>query len=122
MTEHFSMDEFKCKCGCEMPDHIKENLEHLAPLLEKIRKYFGNHPITVHSGYRCKYWNGKIGGAHQSRHMEGIAADISIEGVRPVALKNGLNVLISKGEIDQGGIGLYKNFVHYDYRGHKQRW
>ena len=122
MTEHFSFEELRCKCGCDVSDEIKKNLHHLAINLEKVRAYFGNRPIKVHSGYRCKYYNVKIRGARQSHHMNGEAADISIEGVTPKELKAGLNEMIDQGGIEQGGIGLYSKFVHYDYRGHKQRW
>ena len=30
--------------------------------------------------------------------------------------------LISEGLISEGGLGLYKTFIHYDIRGTKARW
>jgi hypothetical protein len=40
----------------------------------------------------------------------------------PAEVKNVIELLISEGRMEQGGIGLYPTFVHYDIRGEKARW
>jgi zinc D-Ala-D-Ala carboxypeptidase len=57
------------------PDALMDNLLALANGLEKVRALLGN-PIHVNSGYRCPALNAKVGGASNSRHMTGLAADI----------------------------------------------
>lgn len=53
-----------------------ENLTKLAQdVLEKIRTEYGK-PLIVSSGYRCPKLNTRIGGAKNSDHVYGAAADI----------------------------------------------
>jgi zinc D-Ala-D-Ala carboxypeptidase len=56
---------------------VIENLKFLCNnLLEKIRTLNGNKPIHINSGYRCPKLNTSIGGAKNSQHVFGQAADI----------------------------------------------
>jgi putative chitinase len=55
---------------------VKNNLKILATNLEKIRKFLG-HPLRISSGFRCMELNRKIGGAVDSAHMNGFAADFT---------------------------------------------
>lgn len=58
-----------------------ENLKALCEnVLEKIRLHFGR-PIVINSGYRGPKLNKAIGGAKNSQHMTGQAADIEIAGI-----------------------------------------
>ena len=52
----------------------------------------------------------------------GRAADIVVKGMLPIELSKIIEDLISKGEMLQGGIGIYSSFIHYDIRGTKARW
>ena len=54
----------------------------------------------------------------------GRAADIVVKGMSPLAVHTTIELLIEKGDMLQGGLGLYekKGFVHYDIRGTKARW
>ena len=54
--------------------------------------------------------------------MSARAGDIKIKGMTPKEVKEVIEELISKGEMVQGGVGLYTTFVHYDVRGRKARW
>lgn len=55
---------------------IKENLTALVEkVLDPLRKKFGR-PIIVTSGYRCEKLNKAVGGAKNSQHKVGQAADI----------------------------------------------
>lgn len=56
---------------------ITQNLERLvANVLDPLREVWGK-PIVVTSGYRCPELNKAVGGAKNSHHMQGMAADIS---------------------------------------------
>ena len=56
---------------------ITQNLERLvANVLDPLREAWGK-PIVVTSGYRCPELNKAVGGARNSHHMQGMAADIS---------------------------------------------
>ena len=59
----------------------KGDLEALCLLLEDVRQLIGGKPIRIHSGFRCKTLNTKIGGSKKSQHILGQAADFSVSGV-----------------------------------------
>ena len=40
----------------------------------------------------------------------------------PKQVYDAIEILISNGDMLQGGLGLYNTFVHYDFRGNKSRW
>ena len=53
-----------------------DNLDRLVTnVLDKLRDGWGR-PIIVTSGYRCKELNTAVGGARNSQHLKGQAADI----------------------------------------------
>lgn len=55
----------------------KANMENLINhLLDPIRQMWGK-PIIVNSGFRCVKLNEAVGGAKNSEHMSGCAADIT---------------------------------------------
>ena len=61
------------------------NLTRLAALLEQVRAVVGA-PITISSGYRSPALNKAVGGAANSAHVLGLAADISTAKLAPKAL------------------------------------
>src|SRR5262249_33029383 len=61
-------------------DQIKQ-LKALCELtLEGVRKLCGENPVIVSSGFRSPQLNAAVGGASNSAHMYGCAADITISG------------------------------------------
>ena len=64
---------------------IVANLTRLAILLEQVRALVGA-PITISSGYRSPALNKAVGGAGNSAHVLGLAADISTNKLAPKAL------------------------------------
>ena len=88
-----------------------------------LRDFLGK-PITVNSGYRSPEHNKKIGGVLNSQHVLGLAADIVVKGYTPHQLSNVIEDLIARGDMLQGGLGVYSNFVHTDigYNGKRRRW
>lgn len=64
---------------------IIAGLARVAAMLEQVRTLVGG-PITVSSGYRCPALNKAVGGASNSAHVLGLAADITAPGMSPQAL------------------------------------
>ena len=121
MTKNFKIKEFECKCECDMPLEVYENIIKLASQLQFLRDYTGR-PITINSAYRCPEHNAKVGGSKTSQHLLGKAADITIQSLKPAEVYALIEELIDMGHMLQGGLGLYDTFVHYDIRKTKARW
>ena len=123
LTTNFSLEEFECNDGSITPGEVIYRLQKVAIQLQVLRNYLCL-PITINSGYRSPVYNSKIGGVKNSQHLLGNAADIVVKGLTPVEVHMAIEYLINEGEMLQGGLGLYKNFVHYDigYNGKKRRW
>lgn len=123
MTKNFKLKEFNCKCGCDMPLEVYENIIKLANQLQFLRDYTGR-PITINSAYRCPEHNAKVGGSKTSQHLLGKAADITIQSLKSAEVFMIIEDLIDMGHMLQGGLGLYveKGFTHYDIRKTKARW
>jgi uncharacterized protein YcbK (DUF882 family) len=109
----FTRAEFACKCGCGFDTVDAQLLE----VLIDIRKYFAA-PVTVNSGCRCADYNRKIGGAANSQHLLGRAADIAVKGASPRAIAN----FIENAHPTTMGVGRYRTFTHVDSRTVKARW
>ena len=121
LEKNFSLHEFKCKDGTEVPEDLIDNVKLLAENLQVLRDYI-QKPIIVISGYRTLEYNTKIGGAKRSLHLVAKAGDIVIPGITPLEIKDTILQLIKEGKMKEGGIGIYSTFVHYDVRGWKARW
>lgn len=75
---HFWLREFQCACcGC-VKIHRK-----VVTALEELRAQLGSKPIIITSGFRCVGHNRAIGGAPDSDHLHGWAADIVVDGIMP---------------------------------------
>ncbi len=87
LSEHFDLSELTvsqaaARAGLRnvpLPGY-RENLRRLACALEQIRLLLGGHPIVITSGYRSADVNRLIGGAPQSAHLLGLAADFICPG------------------------------------------
>jgi uncharacterized protein YcbK (DUF882 family) len=121
LTENFSLNEFRSKDGSEFPDHVVSNIKRLSNNLQKLRNHLGQR-ITINSGYRSPAHNKNVGGAPNSTHMRGLAADIVVLGVDPIDVAATIERLIADGEMEEGGLKAYQTFTHYDIRGTKTRW
>jgi uncharacterized protein YcbK (DUF882 family) len=121
ITTNFSLEEFNCKDGSEMPNDVMINVIKLAKNLQVLRDAIGK-TIIVNSGYRSPNYNKRIGGVKDSQHLKGKASDITVKGMTPKEIAKVIEGLIASGKMQQGGIGIYPNFVHYDIRNVKARW
>ena len=121
MTKNFSLHEFSCNDGTPVPKELIPNVEKLAKNLQVLRDHLGE-PLRILSAYRTPEHNAKVGGKKNSFHMKAIAADISCRSKTPKQLHSIIEKLIAERKMNQGGLGLYPGFVHYDCRGTKSRW
>lgn len=121
LTKNFNLSEFASKDGAITPPIVIEKLKLLANNLQVLRDYLGK-PITINSGYRSPLHNVKIGGAKNSQHLFGKAADIVVEGYTPKQVFDAIETLQAQGKMSIGGLHAYNTFVHYDIRGHLARW
>lgn len=114
LSKHFNRSEFDCKCNKCTPIAVDYELVNI---LEDIREHFGV-PVKVTSSYRCESHNKAVGGAKNSKHKLGIAADIQLKGIDPMDVYSYLNSVYPNSY----GFGLYNTFVHVDARSSKARW
>lgn len=115
LSAHFKAHEFACH------DNSDTILIHpaLVLLLEDIRTHFGK-PVSIISGYRTPSYNRRVGGAPNSQHVKGMAADIIVSEVLPK------DVADYAESLEAGGVGRYpgrpNEWVHVDVMGRGRRW
>ena len=97
LSEHFTLAEM-CKTSAKtadgnIPSHVHiENLKRLCRWLERLRQKYNlnikekiknknDEPIIINSGYRSPQVNKAVGGAANSNHLTGCAADIRCLGI-----------------------------------------
>lgn len=68
---------------------------------------------------RCPDYNHEAGGAEDSQHLYGRAADIVVEGIHHDAVADLAERLV---QFRLGGIGRYDTFTHVDVRQGPARW
>lgn len=114
VSENFDREELACNCGCGFAAADVELLE----VLEVVRSYF-DAPVIVTSGCRCENYNAEVGGAVNSMHVKGMAADFQVKGFHAHAVAEWLRTIYP----DKYGIGEYPTWVHLDVRpGPARRW
>lgn len=114
LSTNFKVSEFACHNGA---DTVKVD-SSLVELLQKIRDHFGK-PVHITSGYRTAAYNKSVGGATNSYHVKGQAADITVSDV------SNKEVAKYAESIGCKGVGLYNypgGFVHVDTRSTKYLW
>jgi len=111
IAENFFLYEFECKDG----SHLVQVDENLIRKLQALR-FIVKKPIQVCSGYRTPEYNSKIGGAKNSQHMHGKAADIKIKGYTPQQVAD------LAEEVGFKGLGVYQTFTHVDVRPTLTKW
>ena len=89
---------------------VVENLKKVMYILDMVRVHMGK-PIYINSGYRCKKINDMVGGANNSMHTKGLAADFRTTRVEDVEeMYNFLNERREKFQIKE--LIKYNHFVH----------
>ena len=97
LSQHFTLGEL-CKTSAKtadgnIPSHVHiENLKRQCRWLERLRQKYNlnikekiknknDEPIIINSGYRSPQVNKAVGGAANSNHLTGCAADIRCLGI-----------------------------------------
>ena len=132
LTDHFSLEEFACRCGCGAETDWIEGCRRTAEILEVLRElinskeeyhqYRNSLPdgslkelsVTLDCGVRCPKHNAEVGGAPKSKHLSTMyegAADTWIPGL-PAEQWYAETKGYFRGRI----LYLDKNFVHVDRR------
>lgn len=141
LTRNFHISEFACKDGTKVPEHLIPNVQKLAEQLQILRneinrriavgliviknkagKLIKEVGISVNSGFRTVKYNKKINGAKYSKHLKAMAGDIVCGFISAEDIQEIIEDLIAEGKMEQGGLGKYNLFTHYDVRGRKARW
>lgn len=136
LTKNFKLDEFlnskfyDIDEQCEVFNSYEEscevlfcNIERLARNLQVLRDYLGK-PIKINIAYRPVWYEKKQGRPGTSQHCLGYASDIRVKGLKPSKVINAIEHLILNGQMEQGGLGSYDTFTHYDIGKDniKRRW
>jgi uncharacterized protein YcbK (DUF882 family) len=108
VSRNFTLGELASKDGANIV------LLHPALIiaLQTIRDHVGK-PIRVNSAFRSPTHNKAIGGASNSLHTLGLAADIVIDGMTPIEVASLAN------DMGLGGIKAYPTFTHIDVGRHR---
>ena len=120
LSAHFDTEEFACSCGCGFGTRAGDVNPVLLGGLEMLRALCGGRPVMVTSGCRCAEHNAAIGGARNSEHLRGNAADVAIPGMPACDVADIAAELVDVFE--HGGIGRHVTFTHFDVRGRAARW
>lgn len=117
LTEHFSVSEFRCKCGRKECDAVTMRSAFMRKL-EALRVEWGKK-LAPTSGTRCNYWNehDSVRGSTKSQHLKGNAADFNFYVMKE---KHQFAELAEKFGFNGIGIGIY--LVHIDDRKTPARW
>jgi len=111
-TKNFTSKELACKC-CGVDGTTQE----FADKLQKFRDAVGI-PLTITSAYRCEKHNAAVGGAKNSQHIRGTAADIKWDDIDG----NARSRMLKCAMLIFGGIGIDKKFIHIDSRANETMW
>lgn len=123
LSEHFSLREMTSSLSAKnrgldnTPNsEALANLKNLAAfVLEPLRKLYGR-PIIVTSGYRSSAVNKVVGGAKNSQHVQGKAADIKCIADTVEGNKELFDLIITSGlPFDQVIDEFNLNWVHVSF-------
>ncbi len=121
INEFFTWQEAMCRGGSPVPNELQNDVRYQAALMRKLRLFF-DAPITINSWYRTPEYNAKVAGKPNSIHLKGLACDFTVKGYKPAQVAAAIEGLTRCGTLPEGGLGLYKTFVHWDSRGTRARW
>lgn len=94
---------------------IERNINLLVDsVLDPIRDKFCA-PVIITSGYRCPQVNKLVGGANNSQHMSGCAADFHIKGFTYLMMRQVFLNIYDTLEFDQLIYYRSKNIIHVSY-------
>lgn len=83
LTDHFTLEEMIASASHpeinnKPTPYIQANLLRLCRNVLEPTRIMTGEPLVITSGYRCRTLNTKVGGASNSYHLQGLAADIRV--------------------------------------------
>jgi len=114
LSANFKASEFACRCGC---GQVKVD-QRLVDGLQELREDLGR-PIIITSGYRCPEHNARVGGAANSQHVLGRAADIRVAGMTAAELYSAASRIAAFSGFGRDDA---RGFLHVDVRDNPARW
>ena len=117
-TKNFKASEFACKCGCKF-----NNIDPRVMIMAQVIRDELGVPVRVNSGCRCEKHNAEVGGAKDSKHTKGLAADLSCSKGN-VALWNAAKKLEKQGKLPNLDYCIrYRWGIHIDCGGKRNtKW
>lgn len=117
LSKNLSRHEMACRCGCGFDTVDFELVNCLQDCVDNFALETGYKTHLIITGpNRCESRNMAAGGAAESQHVYGRAADFKLkangEWIDPEEVYNYLH----KKYPEKYGIGLYMNRVHFDTR------
>ena len=121
VSKHFTVGEVTNRDSRRIPKDFqtKRRIKKFAKELDFIREKY-NCPIVINSWYRPPHINAAVGGASNSQHIQGWAADVEFRTSQEKKLRIEQDLVRTWN----GGVGIgqaTKGFTHLDL-GRKRRW
>jgi GH24 family phage-related lysozyme (muramidase)/uncharacterized protein YcbK (DUF882 family) len=122
VSKYFTVKEVTQRDNRRIPKDpvVIANILKLAVELDKVREKWGK-PIGVTSWYRPVGVNAEVGGAFNSTHIDGIAADIYDIGGKEYEFEDFLDKFWGNRALGYG-VASGKGFSHLDLRDDGRRW
>jgi hypothetical protein len=127
ISPHFTWGEVFTNCSeletQNCPLTFLKNAQKQAATMESVREVF-DAPIVVHSWYRDKAHNARIGGAEKSLHLRGLATDFHVVGYEGAIKNRAVQVKLDSLPFlqDKGLEWTNGEWTHVDTRGYKARF
>lgn len=114
-TKNFRVSEFACHCGCG----YNVINQYVVDMCQTIREELGV-PVRVNSGCRCEGNNERVGGVKGSKHVKGLAADLSCS-LGAVKMFEAVKKLKAEGKLPELDYCIrYKWGIHIDCGGKRR--
>lgn len=118
LSDNFNAKEFTCGCAGLRCNFTLIHSMLVRPL--QALRFRAERPLHITSGFRCQEHNEAEGGASNSYHVKGMAADFTCADLEDVfAMITSDDYLRKRFK----GVGYYrmKNFIHVDVREAKEQ-
>lgn len=134
LTKNFTLDEFiesRFYTEEEQEDvwtsydndcaTLEPNLQRLAENLQVLRDHV-DKSVIINIAYRPAWYEIDMGRSGTSQHCLGKAADIVVSGMTSDEVADTIEELMLEDKMENGGLGRYNTFTHFDIRGYAARW
>lgn len=111
LSKNLSRHEFACKCGCGFDTADLATVS----VIQSVCDHF-ECKVRINSGCRCEAHNAKVGGAPNSQHRLGRAADCMFFDEDGPLDPYEVDQWLRKKYPNIYGFGLYTTFNHIDTR------